>query len=424
MLCGMESIPRSPLEHDDDSRSDKVVKPSRAKRIATTGAVLASLPGIAHATTHEQAQTTRLRPVVENQAVTETRHTTEHQQARVEIPQDEMYARGFSYDVNAGKTVNPHAVTETINTLNQHIPAGSEVTNVQVTGMASAEDQNLAEQGGVQTPSSPNLELAETRANIFTAEFDPRLRQDLVSRGVELPDSVETEVEAVEDSLTDPEMESIQQVIEETGYQGTIGQLIEAYNTGQVVSAEARVLLDHFLRERRKVEVLIDFDKPVDRAVTVVVQKPTLRYVSETTTSDRTKDKKVITTNELIGYKPDNPEPVQRIDTDLGPAPEPRHQPGTPDVVPRVTTTPGGGEIVEPPPTPPPRPPRYVPPRAHEQRTITPNWQTQEGYRSAPVTHKQPRGFNFNANTTRSRQSGQEGLSRDRGGSRRGKRLN
>lgn len=344
----MSEIPRSPLE-DDESSARKSPKPSRAKRIATTGAVLASLPGVAHVATTEQGQVQTTTPKVEFVQTPVVQHTTTHESASVSVPQAEMYARGFSQDPDAGKTVNPNSVTETVNTLRQQIPAESTITNIQVTGGASAEDEHHDELGGVQGPSEPNRLLAETRANMYVTQFDPRLRQELMSNGVEIPDSVETKVDAVEDFLKDSEVLSINEVIVSTGYQGTVNDLLEQYNTGQAIPTEAKVLLDHFIRDRRKVTVTIDFSRPVDQAVQAVVYKPVLRFETKVVPTERSGEKTVLTTNELIGYKPDSPEPIKRIDTDST-EPDPRIHHGVPTVVDTTRRTP----VVEPPPPPPP----------------------------------------------------------------------
>lgn len=346
----MSEIPRSPLE-DDESSASRLPKPSKAKRIAATGAVLASLPGVAHVATHEQGQIQTATPKVEFVQTPVVTHSTTHESASISVPQAEVYARGFSQDPNAGKTVNPNSVTETVNTLSQQIPAESTVTNIQVTGGASAEDESINQTGGVQTPSELNRGLAETRANVYVNEFDPRLRQELTSMGVEIPDSVETKVDAVEDFLKDSEVLSINEIIANTGYRGTVNDLLEQYNTGQSIPAEAKVLLDHFIRDRRKVTVTVDFSRPVDQAVQAVVYKPVLRMETTVVPTERHGEKTVLTTNELIGYKPDSPEPVKRIDTDSS-EPDPRIQRGVPTVVDTTPRMP----IVEPPPPPPPPP--------------------------------------------------------------------
>ncbi len=347
----MSEIPRSPLE-DDETTTSRSPKPSKAKRILTTGAVLASLPGVAHATTTEQGQVQTATPRVEFVQTPVVQHTTAHESASVSVPQAEIYARGFSQDPNAGKTVNPNSVTETINTLRQQIPAESTITNIQVTGGASAEDEHHDDLGGVQEPSEPNRLLAETRANVYVTEFDPRLRQELTSKGVEIPDNVETKVDAVEDFLKDNEVLSINEVIASTGYHGTVNDLLEQYNTGQTIPSEAKILLDHFIRDRRKVTVTVDFSRPVDQAVQAYVYKPVLRLETTTVPTERPVERTVLTTNELIGYKPDSPEPVKRIDTDSTES-DPRIQRGVPTVVDTTGRTP----IVEPPPPPPPPPP-------------------------------------------------------------------
>ncbi len=155
------------------------------------------------------------------------------------------YARLFDADPMADE-LEEQSIDSFVSLIREYEADGWTVS-VNVQGLASAEDATNDGVGGVQTPSEDNGRLADYRRDVFV--------DTLVAAGVD--ESTITLEKGDEGELTESQLDALQSLSNQFGYQSTEA-LIEAYNDNpDAVPPAVATTLDSWLDEHRGVTAVM-----------------------------------------------------------------------------------------------------------------------------------------------------------------------
>jgi len=268
----VETTAAQTVELDEKSRWEL----RRLATIAATAtlAVLTGTPRIAETSVESPFRhgdpVTRVVPGAEKPPVIvvggrEVTVTTEQKTQKIDVAQ-ELWARLFSDDEQAGKLTGQGELTQVRERIESLREQGYTITGVSLEGHASAEDDSVDSGGqrtaGLRTDDVENRRLGNKRARIFRG----LVKDDLKTHDQSVPPVEITS--PVEDMLSDSEVAQVRQLADKYGY-GRVVTMIEDYNRGEEVSSEVVEVLDQLLAKERKVVVTIDAvrDKVFDTSV-------------------------------------------------------------------------------------------------------------------------------------------------------------
>jgi hypothetical protein len=151
---------------------------------------------------------------------------------------------------------------------------GSDAYKFTVRGIASAEDDSP--DGGLDTDSPKNVELAAERAEITRQQLDEQSKDVL---GVGAEDEI-TSLEAHEDELSEEQITTIEEMTERFGYTKGVKGLVEQFNSNpDAVPPEAELFLPDVLKrgaeitlETTKTEEVVS-EVPAESGVKEVIKK-------------------------------------------------------------------------------------------------------------------------------------------------------
>jgi len=178
-----------------------------------------------------------------------------------------------------------------------------QVYDIQVTGSASAEDESNDE-AGVQSESAENSNLALQRALLAAkpvieqfAEHGIDVKAPVQKAEGEDPEPM-LAVEGVEDSWSDADLASANELAQQHGYQ-TVEEMVERYNDGEASPAVSE-FLDPLLKDERGATIVLKMRDGEEKKVTTV---KTVDVVGERdVTETHTEDEKFV--NPTIGVLP------------------------------------------------------------------------------------------------------------------------
>lgn len=175
--------------------------------------------------------------------------TTEHEHREMFVHGE--YSRQFSLDPNAGK-FDEQTLQQTAKTITTLEQEGWNVS-VLVQGQASAEDQNDADNDGLQTPSGHNVNLASHRGRVAT--------DALVAEGVDQRNI--TQKEGHEDSWSDEQMTVLEGLREQFGY-STVLDMIEAHHLKpETVPEQVTEVLTNWIDNKQGTVIIIDASRQI-----------------------------------------------------------------------------------------------------------------------------------------------------------------
>lgn len=193
---------------------------------------------------------------------------------------DGAYARKFDADPHATE-LEASSIAEFVATVHELSANGWDVS-VYVRGLASAEDASVDATGGLQTPSQDNQRLADFRRDTFV--------DAVVAGGLDKSHIVLESGE--EDSFSDTQMEALQALSQQFGYE-SVYSMVDAYNlNSESVPPSVSATLSDWLDSKRGVTAIIKATRAVgELGATTQSEKevciiPVLRVVEESTVTE------------------------------------------------------------------------------------------------------------------------------------------
>lgn len=176
----------------------------------------------------------------------------------------QKYARNFSASPEAGEFVDPSALDKIVGQVVEYSKENPTTITVRLNGSASAEDEAL--DGGLQTPSRKNLELADTRAKVVAGEVREALDSNPKLAGF-LGEIRVTVGAPTEQALTDEQVADISARARESGF-SSVEAFVDAWNLGSTeITPANRIFLNNTLARARNVTATINGSLPARQEI-------------------------------------------------------------------------------------------------------------------------------------------------------------